>query len=176
MKVLVVSCSLKEHSRSRILARQIVEDFDKLGVNFRFEDLRQADLPFCDAGNAYGHPKAIELKQAVKDASAVVLASPIYNFGCSAACKNLVELTGDAWDKKVVGFLCAAGGQSSYMSIMGLAGSLMLDFRCVVIPRFVYATGSAFSETGVTDQEVRNRIREMADEMANLARAVGPSD
>ena len=35
---------------------------------------------------------------------------------------------------------------SSYMSVMAYANSLMLDFRCVIIPRFVYATGSAFAE------------------------------
>jgi FMN reductase len=37
---------------------------------------------------------------------------------------------------KVVGFLCAAGGKSSYMSVMRLANSLMLDFRCLIIPHF----------------------------------------
>ena len=153
-----------------------MEDFDELGIDIRFEDLRLANLPFCDDGSAYGHPNAIELKKAVKDASVVVLASPIYNFDCSATCKNLVELTGDAWKGKVVGFLCAAGGQSSYMSVMGLAGSLMLDFRCLVVPRFVFATESAFSEIEVTDGEVRNRIREMAVELAKLGRALGASD
>ena len=44
------------------------------------------------------------------------------------ALANLVELTGRLWENKVVGFLCSAGGPGSYMSIMGLANSLMLDY------------------------------------------------
>ncbi len=56
----------------------------------------------------------------------------------------MIELAGSAWEDKIVGFLCAAGGMSSYMSVMAYANSLMLDFRCVIIPRFVYATGDIF--------------------------------
>jgi NAD(P)H-dependent FMN reductase len=73
----------------------------------------------------------------VNSARAVIIATGIYNYDANAAVKNLVELTGDAWENKVVGFLCAAGGMSSYMSIMSLANSLMLDFRSIIVPRFV---------------------------------------
>ncbi|MGD9900824.1 MAG: NADPH-dependent oxidoreductase, partial [Calditrichaceae bacterium] len=73
----------------------------------------------------------------------------------------LVELTGQAWREKVVGFMCAAGGKSSYMSIMPFANSLMLDFRTIIIPRFVFATGSSFREDKLNDPEILNRIREL---------------
>ena len=39
----------------------------------------------------------------------IVLATPVYNYHVSAATKNLIELTGSAWEDKLVGFLCAAG-------------------------------------------------------------------
>ena len=74
-----------------------------------------------------------------------MIATPIYNYNVSSSAKNLVELTGKAWTDKVVGFLCAAGGRGSYMGCMGLANSLMLDFRSLILPRFVYATGDPFA-------------------------------
>jgi FMN reductase len=84
----------------------------------------------------------------------------------------MIELTGDAWENKVVGFLCAAAGMSSYMSIMSLANSLMLDFRSVIVPRFVYATGKAFTEGRVTDAEILRRIADLARATTRLGGAL----
>ncbi len=69
-----------------------------------------------------------------------MLASPIYNYDVNAALKNAIELAGRKMEDKLLGFLCTAGGGAmSYMSVMPLANSLMLDFRTIVLPRFVNA-------------------------------------
>ncbi len=88
-------------------------------LNSQLLDLRQVELPFCDADAAYGHPNVEAAQSLLNSARVIIVATPIYNFDVNAAAKNLVELTGDAWENKVVGFLCAAGGSSSYMSVMG---------------------------------------------------------
>jgi FMN reductase len=126
-------------------------------------DLRQVELPFCDADAAYGHPNVEASQSLLNSARVIIVATPIYNFDVNAAAKNLVELTGDAWENKVVGFLCAAGGSSSYMSVMGLANSLMLDFRSVIIPRFVYATRHDFIDGLRLRDEVRARVHELGE-------------
>ena len=61
-----------------------------------------------------------------------------------------------------MGFLCAAGGKGSYMSIMSLANSLMLDFRCIVLPRFVYVTGESFEGDRLADPKIDQNIQELA--------------
>src|ERR1043166_5008958 len=98
--------------------------------------------------------------------------TPVYYYDVAAAAKNLFELTGSAWEVKVVGVLCAGGGMSSYMSVMAFANSLMLDFRCVIIPRFVYATGRAFEGDDLKDKEVGERIEELADELMKFTKAL----
>jgi NAD(P)H-dependent FMN reductase len=90
----------------------------------------------------------------------------------SAAAKNMVELTGSAWEDKIVSFLCAAGGMNSYMSVMAFANSLMLDFRSVIIPRFVYATGDAFEGDELKDKKVGKRIEELAAELVRFGQAL----
>jgi FMN reductase len=58
----------------------------------------------------------------------------------------------------------------SFMSHMGLVSSLMLDFRCVVVPRFVYATGEAFADGKLADEAVQLRLAELCGSLADLAR------
>ena len=49
------------------------------------------------------------------------------------------------------------------MSIMGLANSLMLDFRCLIIPRFVYAKGEDFGSKKEPTAELAKRIHALAE-------------
>ena len=125
LPVLVLSTGLREGSHSRILAQRCQEELDKLDCEVRWIDLAERELPFCDAGSCYEHPHAVEVKGAIEWASAIVIATPIYNFNLCGQAKAVIELAGKAFTGKVVGFLCAAGGQTSYMSIMGIANSLM---------------------------------------------------
>jgi len=126
-------------------------------------DLRNYPLPICDGDSAYSDPNVEKLSDKIKMAELILLAVPIYNYSFSAAAKNLVELTGRSWNNKTVGFLCAAGGKSSYMSVIGLANSLMFDFRCLINPRFVYADGSSFKDDEIYDTEINNRIEALVD-------------
>jgi len=168
---LVISSSLRKSSNSRIMAEALREAWLALGVSAEMVDLRDYPLPLCDAGEAYEHAHVPVLSSAIEAARVIVVATPIYNYGANAAMKNLVELTGSSWENKVVGFLCAAGGATSYMSIMGLANSLMLDFRCLIIPRFVYALSGDFSKGNVSSKEVRERIGSLAEASLRIKNA-----
>jgi FMN reductase len=159
----VVSASLREASLSRALANELLAYYRESRLNSQLLDLRQVELPFCDSDASYGHPNVEASQSLLNSARVIIVATPIYNFDVNAVAKNLVELTGDAWENKVVGFLCAAGGSSSYMSVMGLANSLMLDFRSVIIPRFVYATRHDFVDGLHLRDEVRARVHELGE-------------
>ena len=159
---LIISASLRSNSRSRVMAYYLADCYRIQGVPSCVIDLRESPLPFCDGEAAYGHPDVLTLSKTISVARVIILATPIYNFDASSALKNLIELTGDSWDDKVVGFLCAAGGSLSYMSVMGLANSLMLDFRCLVIPRFVFATGNDFEDFELSSALLRERIQQLA--------------
>ena len=89
----------------------------------------------------------------------------------NAVAKNLIELTGQAWNEKLVGFISAAGGKGSYMSPMSFANSLMLDFRCIIIPRFVYADKTCFNNGKINDA-IKGRIEELVDASILLSKAL----
>ena len=57
------------------------------------------------------------------------------------------------------------------MSVMGVVNSLMLDFRCHIVPRFVYATGEAF-KGDEEDVEVSERLAQVTDELCRVTSAL----
>lgn len=175
MQPLVISCSLNPNSRSARLAQQAYSAFVESHGSAQLIDLRETSLPMCDGGSAYQHPSVAPLAEAVSMSGPILLAVPVYNYDANAAAKNLIELTGRAWTNKVVGFLCAAGGQGSYMSVMSLANSLMLDFRCLIVPRFVYATGDHFEEDGSPGEAIVRRTHELCHTAMTLAEAMQKS-
>src|ERR1700691_6033496 len=160
---LIISASLRSASLSRVMAEALRSAYAKLGVSHHLIDLREYVLPLCDGKAAYEHPNRTTLSALVEGARVIVVATPIYNYDANATTKNLVELTGSAWENKTVGILCAAGGASSYMSIMCLANSLMLDFRCLIIPRFVYAKGEDFASKKEPTADLAKRITALAE-------------
>ena len=176
--IIVISTSLNLHSRSRILAESARSDLQSQGAEAELLDISKLQLPFCNAGNCYVHPDVQHCAARIKAAEAILLATPIYNYDVNSAAKNLIELTGRAWQGKVVGMLASAGGLGSYMSLVGLGNSLMLDFRCIIIPRFVCATEKAVVDNQLVDPEIARRIRQLAQQAIWMGTALSapPAD
>lgn len=110
-------------------------------------------VTLLDLGGHGGPDGALEVenmqsvRSAFRQASHLVFAVPIHVYDVASPAKRLVERLSEAeLGDRVVGFLCAAGGHRSYMSVMSFANSLMLDFRCWIAPRFVYATPEDFRD------------------------------
>lgn len=169
---LIFSTSLTQSSRSRALARRGADAFERRGLPCELIDLATHALPDCDGDACYRHPAVQSMARSIEGADAILIASPIYNFDVSASAKRLVELTGSAWEKKIVGFLASAGGPSSFMSLMSFANSLMLDFRAFIVPRFVYATDDLFQDFQISDPSVLARIDELVVETDRIAKAL----
>src|ERR1700747_1162879 len=171
-KHLVISTSGNPDSNSRRMGRAAFVYLQKKEVDCDWVDIREMDLPLCDADKCYGMPGSRKLSAAIEAADGILVAAPVYNYDVAAAAKNMIELTGSAWEDKIVGFLCAAGGTASYMSVMAYANSLMLDFRCVIVPRFVFATSDAFEGDNITDKKIIQRIKAVADELVRFTAAL----
>jgi FMN reductase len=171
-KHLVISTSGNPDSNSRRMGQTAFAHLQKKKIDCDWIDIRERDLPLCDADKCYGVPGSKKISAEIEAADGILIAAPVYNYDVAAATKNMIELTGTAWQDKIVGFLCAAGGMASYMSVMAYANSLMLDFRCVIIPRFVFATGDAFDGDRINDEKIVGRIKTLADELVRFTNAL----
>mgnify|MGYP001592889562 CR=1 FL=1 len=165
MKILLISSSLNPKSKSRLLAEYAQKCFaHHPQVELDFLDLAQIELPMCDGGAAYGHPNTLALAKRVQAADGFLVSTPIYNYSSNGAIKNFIDLTGNDWKDKFVGFMAAAGGGLSYMSVMEIANSLMLNSRTVVLPRYVYTDGSAFVNGEIKNEDVIDRIEGLVED------------
>ena len=168
MSYLVISTSLREGSRSKIMAKALSDKISDVD----FFDLQSNPLPMCDGDKCYDLPEVIDFREKVKNAKGIIMAIPIYNFNVSSGAKNVIELGGKKLYDKVFGFICAAGGKSSYMSVMSFANSLMIDYRCFIIPKFVYALKSDFDEDEITSSDIKERISELGKDLIRISEAL----
>ena len=169
MNYLVISTSLRKGSRSKIMAKALSETLNDV----EFFDLQENPLPMCDGDKCYDLPEVINFREKVKNAKGIIMAIPVYNFNVSSGAKNIVELGGRMLYDKTFGFICAAGAKSSYMSVMSLANSLMIDFRCYIIPKFVYATKHDFENEKIINKDIEERIEELGNELIRVSKALG---
>ncbi len=171
---LVFSTSLHPHSKSRVLARAAAAEINDQAETCELIDLAEMNpLPLCNGHDCYSDPTVDQLAQKITDARGVLIAAPVYNFDVSASCKNLIELTGRAWNDKVIGLLCAAGGQGSYMAPVSFMNSMMLDFRCLCLPKFVYSVSEeAIVDEKIADQTIAQRVDELSKMLVKICHAL----
>ncbi len=79
MNYLIIISSLNQYSRSRILAQEARQLFAELEIQTDRIDLQLYDLPLCDGGPSFKHPKVLELKGKISRANALLIAAPVYN-------------------------------------------------------------------------------------------------
>ena len=168
MTFLIISTSLRSGSRSQIMAKYLQENINDVELF----DLQDNPLPMCDGDECYDLPEVIAFREKVESAEGIIMAIPVYNFNVSSGAKNIVELGGSKLYDKTFGFMCAAGGRNSYMSVMSLANSLMIDFRCYIVPKFVYATKHDFQDGKITNSEIKDRIEELGAELVRVSKAL----
>lgn len=174
MKISILSSSLNKKSRSLILSEYTQALILSQNFDCNLIDLKMYDLPFCGEDGAYEHKNVMYIKNELASSDAIIMSGPVYNYGVNAAAKNILDLTGEAWAEKPIGFICMAGGQASYMAIMGFANSLMLNFHCLIVPRFVYALPKSFDEEAriIKDKSVKKRIDQLCEKTIQLAAAL----
>lgn len=164
--VVVFGTSLDPESRSQVLARELHTRLGARAIESTLVDLRDVALPACGAPGCYEHPATAAVRATAERATHIVLSAAIYNYQVSASAKNLVELLGAGpLADKTIGLMCSAGATTSYMSLMSLANSLMLDFRCWIVPRFVYALRDDVRDDAIHNPEVDARLDRLVDDL-----------
>ena len=136
IRILGISGSTRTASLNRKVLEVVLEEVRSLGAEAHTMDLRTMDLPLYDGDleAEHGSPEmARHLADRIREADAVVIASPEYNGGYSAVLKNAIDWTSrpdtrddgtrttSPWSGKVTGLLSASPG-----SIGGLRGLILL--------------------------------------------------
>src|SRR5665213_1059697 len=107
LRVLGVSGSLHEKSRSALVLASVLGFVRERGAQTRLIDLRTLELPLYRPGRQASAAEQKMLEDMLW-AQAVVLASPDYHGSISGALKNFLDYTGDECAGKLFGYICSS--------------------------------------------------------------------
>ena len=176
VKVVGIVGSLRTDSYSALAVQEAINRVKDLGAEVEILDLREMTLPFCDGGSEYpDYPDVEVLREKVKAADGLILATPEYHGSVSGVLKNALDLMSfEHISGKVTGLISVLGGQSNSNAL----NDLRIIVRWVhgwVIPEQI-AVGQAWqafdSEGKVKDEKLSQRFdgfaKSLVDNSAKL--------
>ena len=115
VKIVGILGSLRADSYSALALQQAIERVRALGAEAEILDLREMTLPFCDGGSEYPDYRDVEvLRDKVKAADGLILATPEYHGSVSGVLKNALDLMSfEHLSGKVAGIISVLGGQTN---------------------------------------------------------------
>ena len=171
VKIVGITGSLRDGSYSALALEQAVNRVKALGAEVEILDLRDMKLPFCDGGDEYpDYPDVEILREKVKAADGLILATPEYHGSVSGVLKNALDLMSfEHLSGKVAGLISVLGGQSNSNAL----NDLRIIVRWVhgwVIPEQV-AIGQAWQafdkEGKLTDEKLAKRFDAFAQSLVD---------
>ena len=178
-RILAISGSLRERSYNRALL-QAARELAPAGVEIEEFDI--SGLPFYDGDlEAAGDPDAVaELRAAVAEADALLIATPEYNRGTSGVLKNAIDwLSRPAlasvlrWKPvAIMGASTGQGGtrraQQQVRDALLFPGAIVLEEPEVAVP----VAWEHFDEDGqLVDERTRDSIRALVEGLVAAPRA-----
>lgn len=174
VKIVGIAGSLRPGSYSQQALKVAVQRVEALGAEVEILDLRSMILPFCDGGDAYpDYPDVEKLKQAVREADALILATPEYHGSLSGVLKNALDLMSfEELSGKVTGMISVLGGQSNSNALNDLR-TIARWVHAWTIPEQI-AIGQAwkaFGEDGkLLDESLSKRFDAFAQSLVETTR------
>ncbi|MEM1310125.1 MAG: NADPH-dependent FMN reductase [Cyanobacteria bacterium P01_H01_bin.153] len=162
VKLVGIAGSLRDNSYSHQALAIAAHTAQDLGAEVTILDLRQMTLPFCDGNKSYAdYPDVAVLRQTVKEADGLMLATPEYHGSVSGVLKNALDLMSfEHLDGKVVGAISVLGGQANSNALNDLR-TIARWVHAWVIPEQV-AIGQAwqaFNDDGkLVDAKLAERL------------------
>ncbi len=184
MKVLAISGSLRRDSHNTALLRAAAELLPPPVELETFEGLKAVE-PYDEDDDEGGGPVGVRrLREAIRSADAILIATPEYNSSVPGQLKNAVDWAsrpkGDnaLWGKPVAvvgastGMFGAVWSQAEARKTLGASGARVIEQD---LP--VGHAQEAFTEDGrLKDVELRERYVEILDELIALAEQTGEAE
>ena len=166
LRVLGFAGSLREGSFNRALLRAAIELADE---RIEAEVFDLLDMPFYNRDvEDRGDPAPVAaLKEAVRAADLVVIATPEYNQSLPAVTKNAIDWASrppkpQAWDGKPVAILGASPGRLGTVSSQRTLRETLSAVNAYVMPRPRFVLGGAadvFEDGRLIDEGTRERLK-----------------
>lgn len=175
-RILVVGIcgSLREGSHTRDALKIALEGAEEGGAQTQLIDLRDYNLPFCDGkDDRVDRPDVKRLREVVRPAQGVILATPEYHGSLSGILKNSLDLMGfKEFEGKMVGLVGVSGGRLGAAGGLDALRQVGRALRAWVVPMqaSIPEADQAFGPDGrLKDRRQEERLKEVGRQVAQFA-------
>ena len=177
MKILGICGSLRRESWNLKLLHRAMEAFDIQGADTEVFDLNVVPMYHPDVESVEGiPPEAERMRQAMRDADAVVVACPEYNSSMTSALKNAFEWAsrGDNVLDSNIFFVIGTGPGRSACARMHMHATYSLESEGAIVvhqPRVLLPTVANFmtQDGAITDPSVTELLDQAAAGVISIA-------
>ncbi|MBG9736369.1 NADPH-dependent FMN reductase [Paenibacillus alvei] len=173
MRIVCIAGSNRKEATSAQLVRYVAASLQERGNEAKVIDLYELPLPLYCPDDAEEHENVKLLRESVREADAVVLATPEYHGSLSGVLKNAIDyLSFDYFNNKVVLSMSSAGGAVGVNSLTHLQ-TIIRNVHGINCPEWISIGGDArqFTEEGQPVQEqVIQRVQKTLDYFLKLSK------
>ncbi len=176
IRIVGISGSLRRRSFNRGLLRA-AQEVAPAGVEVDIFDL--SDVPLYNEDSA-GPPEPVAaLQAAIRDADALLIATPEYNTSMSGVLKNAIDWASRPYQNhclrdKPIALMSASPGRIGTARAQSDVRSVLTALGCYVLPKPVLRVGAAhekFSVEGdLEDETVRQQLRDLLEALVAWTR------
>jgi len=175
LKIVGICGSLREGSYTKMALKVALRGAEESGAESELIDLSKYELAFCDGrDDAESYPKDVaKLREKVKAAHGIILATPEYHGGVSGVLKNALDLMGfDEFEGKMVGLVGISGGAMGAFSALNTLRGIGRTLHSWVVPEqaSVPKAWSVFDDKGNSkDKDIEKRLKGVGKQVAKFA-------
>jgi NAD(P)H-dependent FMN reductase len=167
--------SLRTGSFTRMALHVALAGAKEAGARTRLIDLSEYHLIFCDGKeDESGYPKDVfTLREEVRAAQGIILATPEYHGGYSGVLKNALDLMGfEEFEGKMLGLVGVSGGGMGAFGAMNNLRAVGRALHAWVIPEqaSIPEAYKVFDASGtLQDSALEKRLKEVGRQVARFA-------
>ncbi|HXG67284.1 MAG TPA: NAD(P)H-dependent oxidoreductase [Blastocatellia bacterium] len=175
IQVVGISGSLRKGSFTRMALQVALAGAREAGARTRLLDLRDYQLTFSDGKEDESlYPEDVfKLREEVRAAQGIILATPEYHGGYSGVLKNALDLMGfEEFAGKMLGLVGVSGGDMGAFGAMNSLREVLRALHAWVIPEqaAIPEAWKVFDESGtLKDRSLERRLKEVGRQVARFA-------
>ena len=179
VKILGIAGSLRRESYNRSALRAAC---DLVPDGAQIDTFELNDIPVFNQDHELDpHPSVVEFKRRIREADAILIVTPEYNYSIPGGLKNAMDWAsrpyGDnAWDGKAVAVMGASPGIFGTSRAQYHLRQTFINLNIVTVNQPEVMIGTAherFDEQGnLKDEHTKEKIRELLRNLVNLSRTI----
>ena len=177
MKVVVISASPRKIGKTQAIMKYVAEymldnDSGISPLEVKFINLSEGGIDYYTGDGNFSDATKEAIKN-ITEADVWIIGTPIYNSFFSSALKNLFEyIDYKKTAGKTAGLIIVASGNSGFTDVQTLLTQLMSYFNVITNPRAVFVTADTVDNGEIINDDVKARLRQLAEETLKLASKV----